>query len=47
MSLAISVLVAALLAVQLGIAVQPRRAPPPRPANPAPAAPVRVAGDLG
>jgi hypothetical protein len=46
MSLAISVLVAVLLAVQLGRAVEPRGVEP-RPADPGRAAPLQVAGDLG
>jgi hypothetical protein len=47
MSRALGVILAALIAVQLGMAVASRRADPPRPADPGRTPPVRVAGDVG
>ena len=47
MNRAIGVILAALLAVQLAMAVEPRRTDAPRPADPGRTPSVRVAEDIG
>lgn len=47
MTLVLSLLAVALLVVQLGLAIEPRREKPPQPAEPTKASPVRVATDIG
>lgn len=47
MTFAISLLAVALLVIQLGLAIEPGRGEPPRPAEPANTSPVRVAADIG
>lgn len=47
MSLLLSLIAVALLAVQLGLALEPRRANPLRPAEPVKGSPVRMTDDVG
>lgn len=47
MTLVLSLLAVALLVVQLGLAIEPRREEPPHPAEPTKASPVRVVTDIG